>query len=329
MINFNNNTSYDNFFLNFKLSTREQTNSNSNSTTSTNSNSKSSNVANEVLGYKVDKEGYFTEEFNKVAKISQDYKIHSSTMESLVRVKTNKDNFFRTFDSVDIAKTMGSAYKILSQVVGEDILNSKDSFTRDEIAQFPQGYEYSIQSLEVFKIYDTSDELYNAMQGYNDKKAAENKEGINSLFFNFSYDKPVTNIFDNHNAGKESVMSGVFWDSTAEKYMGKDGSVTKGGLLIAVLNSNLHAIEGETTAWGKATGYDKTLSYEQGLANLSIVNQQFAEMAEKSFGTDSSKNDNDEWFNFKDPIQSMLEELQKLNKKMAQKAKKRKIDIKA
>lgn len=39
-----------------------------------------------VLGYNVDKDGYFTAEFNKAARIPTDYKIHSSTMESLSRV---------------------------------------------------------------------------------------------------------------------------------------------------------------------------------------------------------------------------------------------------
>ena len=43
-------------------------------------------TSSEVLGYKVDKDGYFTDEFNKQAGIPIDYKIHSSTLESLVNV---------------------------------------------------------------------------------------------------------------------------------------------------------------------------------------------------------------------------------------------------
>ena len=102
-----------------------------------------------VLGYKVDKDGYFTDEFNKQAGIPSDYKIHSSTLESLVRIETQPDYMQRAFDSIDILKTVNNAYKILSQVVGEDTLNSKDSFSLDEIRNFPQGFSYNRQSMQV------------------------------------------------------------------------------------------------------------------------------------------------------------------------------------
>ncbi len=65
MINFNDIKITTTSFQTFKLSTREKTNSNfqlSNSITSINSNS-----TNEILGYKIDKDGYFTEEFNETA----------------------------------------------------------------------------------------------------------------------------------------------------------------------------------------------------------------------------------------------------------------------
>ena len=42
-------------------------------------------TSSDVLGYKVDKDGYFTGEFNKQAGIPSEYKIHSSTLKSLVR----------------------------------------------------------------------------------------------------------------------------------------------------------------------------------------------------------------------------------------------------
>ncbi|MBZ7982617.1 hypothetical protein AVBRAN12640_08715, partial [Campylobacter sp. RM12640] len=38
----------------------------------------------EVLGYGVDKDGFFTSDFNKAAGIAEDFKIHSDTMLSLV-----------------------------------------------------------------------------------------------------------------------------------------------------------------------------------------------------------------------------------------------------
>lgn len=96
-------------------------------------------------------------------------------------------------------------------------------------------------------------------QRYDNAQAEKNREGLNSLFFNVSLDKSAIDIFNNHNAGKESTESaGIHWDTTADKYTQSDGSITKGGLLIAVLNANIYLTEGETRSWGK--GHDRTLS---------------------------------------------------------------------
>ena len=222
-----------------------------------------------VLGYKVDKDGYFTDEFNKQAGIPSDYKIHSSTLESLVRIETQPDYMQRTFDSIDILKTVNNAYKILSQVVGEDTLNSKDSFSLDEIRNFPQGFSYNRQSMQVTKIHNSIHEFGSAAADFNGKES--NKQMISTLFFNPSFSggdgrqplKPTTDIFNNNNDGKENTVIGVFMDPHGEKYTKKDGSITKGGLIAAVINNNLDVREGETTARGKREGYDKSVDSKE------------------------------------------------------------------
>ena len=226
-------------------------------------------TSSELLGYKVDKDGYFTDEFNKQAGIPSNYKIHSSTLESLVRIETQSDYMQRTFDSIDILKTVNNAYKILSQVVGEDTLNSKDSFSLDEIRNFPQGFSYNRQSMQVTKIHNSIHEFGSAAADFNGKES--NKQMISTLFFNPSFKggdgrqplKPTTDIFNNNNGGKESVGSGVFMDPHGEKYTNKDGSITKGGLIAAVINNNLDVREGETTAQGKREGYDKSIDSKE------------------------------------------------------------------
>ena len=226
-------------------------------------------TSSEVLGYKVDKDGYFTDEFNKQAGIPSDYKIHSSTLESLVRIETQPDYMQRVFDSIDILTTVNNAYKILSQVVGEDILNSKESFSIDEIRNFPQGFSYNRQSMQVTKIYNSIYDFDAAASSFNYKES--NKQMISTLFFNPSFDggdgmqplKPTTDIFNNNNGGKESVGSGVFMDPHGEKYTNKDGSITKGGLIAAVINNNLDVREGETTARGKREGYDESVDSKE------------------------------------------------------------------
>ena len=244
-----------------------------------------------VLGYKIDKDGYFTDEFNKQAGIPSDYKIHSSTLESLVRIETQSDYMQRTFDSIDILKTVNNAYKILSQVVGEDTLNSKDSFSLDEIRNFPQGFEYNRQSMQVTKIHNSIHEFGSAAADFNGKES--NKQMISTLFFNPSFDggdgrqplKPTTDIFNNNNGGKESVGSGVFMDPHGEKYTNKDGSITKGGLLAAVINSNLDVREGETTAKGKREGYDKSIDSKE----FNRAFELFELMGEMKFGANFNR----------------------------------------
>ena len=222
-----------------------------------------------VLDYKVDKDGYFTDEFNKQAGIPSEYKIHSSTLESLVNVAEGTSFFSRTFKSIDIVKTAGNAYKILSQVVGEDILNSKESFSLDEIRNFPQGFEYNRQSMQVTKINNSIHEFGSAAADFNGKES--NKQMISTLFFNPSFKggdgrqplKPTTDIFNNNNGGKENTVIGIFMDPHGEKYTNKDGSITKGGLIAAVINNNLDVREGETTAQGKREGYDKSIDSKE------------------------------------------------------------------
>ena len=248
-------------------------------------------TSSEVLGYKVDKDGYFTDEFNKQAGIPSDYKIHSSTLESLVNVAEGTSFFSRTFKSIDILKTVNNAYKILSQVVGEDTLNSKDSFSLDEIRNFPQGFSYNRQSMQVTKIHNSIHEFGSAAADFNGKES--NKQMISTLFFNPSFKggdgrqplKPTTDIFNNNNGGKESVGSGVFMDPHGEKYTNKDGSITKGGLIAAVINNNLDVREGETTAQGKREGYDKSVDSKE----FNRAFELFELMGEMKFGANFNK----------------------------------------
>ena len=244
-----------------------------------------------VLGYKIDKDGYFTDEFNKQAGIPSDYKIHSSTLESLVRIETQPDYMQRAFDSIDILKTVNNAYKILSQVVGEDTLNSKDSFSLDEIRNFPQGFSYNRQSMQVTKIHNSIHEFGSAAADFNGKES--NKQMISTLFFNPSFDggdgrqplKPTTDIFNNNNGGKENTVIGIFMDPHGEKYTNKDGSITKGGLIAAVINNNLDVREGETTARGKREGYDKSIDSKE----FNRAFELFELMGEMKFGANFNK----------------------------------------
>ena len=272
-------------------------------------------TSSELLGYKVDKDGYFTDEFNKQAGIPSNYKIHSSTLESLVRIETQSDYMQRTFDSIDILKTVNNAYKILSQVVGEDTLNSKDSFSLDEIRNFPQGFSYNRQSMQVNKRYASASE-YSAVE---DSFVHTPTKTISTLFYNGSlsitadkqiHPKNATYIFNNANGGKENTVIGIFMDPHGEKYTNKDGSVTKGGLIAGVLNHDLDIYEGETTAIGKYGGYDKNINAKEFQRSFNAFNA----MWQMAYGINFSKADDGAISMLPDYMQDYVRHRQSLDK---------------
>ena len=111
-----------------------------------------------------------------------------------------------SFKSVDIAKTVGNAYKVLTQLVDEKILNSKESFTTDEISKFPQGYEYDKKTLRITKKYNTASNYFSAELSFDPK--INKGRSLSNTFYNHSTReyytngnklKPSTDIFDNNN----------------------------------------------------------------------------------------------------------------------------------
>ena len=277
---------------NSSLSTNSSLNLNSNSNSNAQISAKflvtdKSQAVGTSLGYGIDKDGYYTSDFNEAAGIPNDYKIHSSTMESFARIQENMQRGMERFISVDIAKAVGSAYKILSQVVDESILNSKDSFTKDEIAQFPQGYEFVQESFEVLNVYKTEDTFIRVANGYD-----YSINNTRALFDLFKPQPEMRSIFDNLNGGRESELGGVHWATTADKYTNKDGTITKGGLLIGIMNHNTVIAENATET--------EHIKFETAVQE--------------------SGND-DEWLkNYKSPLMQMLEEIITRLKEQTQKA---------
>ena len=221
-----------------------------------------------AFGYGVDSDGYFKKDFNEAAGIPEHIKIHSSTMESLYRASAETpQGALRVFSDIDVAKTIGNAYKVFSQLVDEQILN-KTSFSKDELVNLPQGYEYNRSTLEVSKIHQDVFEKVNADLSFNYQN--KNNQMFSSTFYNpvdwsDRYNPkfaPATDIFNSANGGKENTEMGLFWDTTAEKYTNSDGTISMGGVLVAMVNSNSYLKEGRATYMGQMQGYDKNVNPE-------------------------------------------------------------------
>ena len=258
-----------------------------------------SKAVSEILSYGVDSEGYFTSEFNEAAGIPEDYKIHSSTMQSLVKSQTTAHNLFypANFQSIDIAKTIGNAYKIVSQLLeNSPELANKDSFSQDDLATyFPRNY-ITNDAGEVVRTYTTNQaqevvDLGGFTLGADEKlnlsfTTLRYTNGVVSDYDAFSFDGDI--LHSTMFGGKEGVYS---FNTTSDKYTNADGSITKGGLLIGFLSHNTFShnapsplIAGEVSIQGKINGMDKNTSQAEINSLLSFMQSNLLVLDSENYG---------------------------------------------
>ncbi|EJM3139574.1 hypothetical protein NN879_000342 [Campylobacter coli] len=126
------------------------------------SNTKSSNViannnlvsdksqaVDKILGYGVDKEGFFTSDFNKAAGLPKDYKIYADGLNNFVNNFIKRQPFY---SQIDIAKTIGDAYNSFSSFVKDKGLG--ESFQEQDLKNLSQkdgvNYWQELQSDNAF-----------------------------------------------------------------------------------------------------------------------------------------------------------------------------------
>ncbi len=244
-----------------------------------------SQAVDKILGYGVDKEGFFTSDFNEAAGLPKDYKIYAKDMQSFVEWETGDRYFYATHTSIDIAKTIGNAYKVLSQIMPT---TSNASLSEEELTNIPYAFVLD-KNLNVTKTF-TKDEY---------EKIDLTQDRINLTFNTFSntgFDKiSIDNIFS-HSNGDVRLNKNA--------YINKDGSVDKGGVLMALLNSQLYGatsllLEGDTRLFGKITT-DKNISNDEREAFQNFMN---ANKIQSAFSYSSNL---DEWNPFEERLSMKL-----------------------
>lgn len=244
-----------------------------------------SQAVNKVLGYGVDKDGFFTSDFNEKAGIPKDYKIYAKDMQSFVKWETGDRYFYATHTSIDIAKTIGNAYKVLSQIMPT---TSNASLSEEELTNIPYAFVLD-KNLNVAKTF-TKDEY---------EKIDLTQDRINLTFNTFSntgFNKiSIDNIFS-HSNGDVRLNKNA--------YINKDGSVDKGGVLMALLNSQLYGatsllLEGDTRLFGKITT-DKNISNDEREAFQNFMN---TNKIQSAFSYSSNP---DEWNPFEERLSMKL-----------------------
>ncbi|EAH4919608.1 hypothetical protein P8O31_000808 [Campylobacter coli] len=279
-INSYSNYNYTNTFSNTTSNTKS-----SNAIANNNLVSDKSQAVDKILGYGVDKEGFFTSDFNEAAGLPKDYKIYAKDMQSFVEWETGDRYFYATHTSIDIAKTIGNAYKVLSQIMPT---TSNASLSEEELTNIPYAFVLD-KNLNVTKTF-TKDEY---------EKIDLTQDRINLTFNTFSntgFNKiSIDNIFS-HSNGDVRLNKNA--------YINKDGSVDKGGVLMALLNSQLYGatsllLEGDTRLFGKITT-DKNISNDEREAFQNFMN---ANKIQSAFSYSSNP---DEWNPFEERLSMKL-----------------------
>ncbi|EBF5553340.1 hypothetical protein FI415_05790, partial [Campylobacter coli] len=128
MINGINSYSSYNYTNTFSNNTPNTKSSNTVNETS-NLVSDKSGAVNKVLGYGVDENGFFTSDFNEAAGLPKDYKIYAKDIENFVNIQTK--SLLSSYINIDIAKSIGNAYKVFSQLLNDE-LNNKINFAKED-----------------------------------------------------------------------------------------------------------------------------------------------------------------------------------------------------
>ncbi|EAJ5124150.1 hypothetical protein D0Q72_02855 [Campylobacter coli] len=144
-INSYSNYNYTNTFSNNTPNTKSSNTVNETS----NLVSDKSRAVSKMLGYGVDKDGFFTSDFNEAAGLPKDYKIYADGLNNFVNNFIKRQPFY---SQIDIAKTIGDAYNSFSSFVKDKGLG--ESFQEQDLKNLSQkdgvNYWQELQSDNAF-----------------------------------------------------------------------------------------------------------------------------------------------------------------------------------
>lgn len=208
------------------------------------------------FGYRIDSEGFFTKDFNKAAGIPEDFKIHVDSAKELVATLTSPSplalpepyNGMAVYRSVDVAKTLGNAYQVLSAISGDLFDSHEQYFSNEQLESLPKGFATRDGRMDsvITGIYQTQEELDLAWQASSHSLLSliGLREGMIETFID-----PQRNTTE--------------WDN--ENYQDAEGNLSKAGVLMKFLNSHAwddSLLVAEKTALGELQEQSRNQSYQ-------------------------------------------------------------------
>ncbi|EAI6102359.1 hypothetical protein KFS39_000736 [Campylobacter jejuni] len=145
-----------NSYSNYNYTNNTSNTKSSNAIANNNLVSDKSQAVDKILGYGVDKEGFFTSDFNEAVGLPKDYKIYADGLNNFVNNFIKRQPFY---SQIDIAKTIGNAYNSFSSFVKDKGLG--ESFQEQDLKNLSQkdgvNYWQELQSDNAF-IWKLTDE---------------------------------------------------------------------------------------------------------------------------------------------------------------------------
>ena len=214
-----------------------------------------SNSTKMAYGYSVDKNGYMGSDFNKVAGLPEDFKIHKSTLDEIERYNTDLNahtaNYLGVssyYSNIDMADTIRQYYSKFNQIINHSFGNSnKTSFSVEDLNSLPKGY--SIHNTDFKFMFQNLDSqtitnFYNTQERYNEAEQLGMFGHINIGLqpLNFTPQSMQTQNLD------ENSAKYTFNPDMSVYPQNEDGTYTKEALFMSFLKSSGgEALEGGNT----------------------------------------------------------------------------------
>jgi len=224
----------------------------------------------QAYGYTVDKAGFMGADFNKAAGLPQDFKIHKSTLDEIVRYNNKtylftQDRSKAAFEKIDVADTTKHYYKLFKSIMGDE----KGRYSEADLANLPKGFSLDtnqktfgknanflkdVSLISVTNVYKTFDQASEA------KSVRDELRG-----FGVSHEVYELNFSKEHLDAKASDEYTFNPDMSVYQ---SDDTYSNAGVFVGFLKSfsPIASDSGETKLSAEASSYSKLMN-EQSLAD--------------------------------------------------------------
>lgn len=173
------------------------------------------------FGFRIDEQGFFDKDLNKIANLPESYDINIKSVRSIAKEFMKQEENIN-YNKMDLPYMLNRYYSALKSLNAEFQTQDNENLNRSEIAKFVRGYSTNNGEFlgEINRIYQNAEEL---------KKAKAQNTGLNTLMLDnkivdFGFDKALTNTSNNQ---------------ILKPYLTREGEVSKSGLLMNFIYQDL------------------------------------------------------------------------------------------